>query len=246
MLLRPHKADLFIANEPEYATILVADYADYLSYYVRATSSKEYPSTRLQTSDFPIWLDIGAHIGTASLKIARHGASMIFAIEPEPFNFSLLQQNTKEFDNVLAMNYAIVGSTEIGYPDAVAMAINLGENSGRHSVAHTLARTHTTHSLMVRALPFFYVSQMSCAKCAKIDVEGAEHLFLMDMLNSELEFIIMEYHLDANVLNAFSDTFYSLDSFKALAIKAGWQLRVHSSDDKYKTHIITLRKSCTL
>lgn len=246
MLLRPNKADLFIANEPEYAAILATEYTDYLRYYIRATHSMEYPNTHLKTSDFPIWLDIGAHIGTASLKIARYGASMIFAVEPEPFNFALLEQNTKEFDNILAMNYAVVGSTEIGYPDAVAMAINLGENSGRHSIAHTLARTHKTHSLMVRALPFFYLSQMSCARCAKIDVEGAEHLFLMDILSSELEFIIMEYHLDDNVLQAFDGIFYSLDSFKALAIKAGWQLRVRSSDDKYKTHIITMRKSCTL
>ncbi|HPF27733.1 MAG TPA: FkbM family methyltransferase [Steroidobacteraceae bacterium] len=53
-------------------------------------------------------LDIGAHIGCASLFFAhRYPKATIIAVEPEPSNFALLAENTRNYGSITAINAAL-------------------------------------------------------------------------------------------------------------------------------------------
>jgi len=60
------------------------------------------------TSDSPYIIDCGAHIGMSIVFFKQHYPnSRILAFEPDPESFGLLQNNVKEFKNVLLQQKAV-------------------------------------------------------------------------------------------------------------------------------------------
>lgn len=53
-------------------------------------------------------LDLGAHVGFASLFFAKkYPKATIYSVEPQPENYQLLLKNTKDHPNIIPLNYAI-------------------------------------------------------------------------------------------------------------------------------------------
>lgn len=231
MILRPNKADLFVLEEPDYKQILDSHYGDFRQQYLSRPTNK--------TCAFPIWVDFGAHIGTAASKIAHAGAELIYAFEPEPFNYAILAKNIQEFADIIPLNYGVIGSNlktkrELFY-------VNLGVNTGRHTLASSLSETHEVVELDIPLLPFNYILKSTGAICAKIDIEGAEHTFIYELLRSQLEFVIMEYHYSDAIKQHFPDAI-SVEELDKRASANGWALLEHSKDEKYQTSVLLLTR----
>lgn len=122
-------------------------------------------------------VDIGAHIGVFSLfasKLASKGR--VYALEPEPQNFSLLKENIalNGAGNVTALNAAGARSTS-----KRAFFLS-GDNTGRHSLYREL--TGTPEKILVvdtvSLADFLKNNNLKKIDLLKIDCEGAEFEFL--------------------------------------------------------------------
>lgn len=69
---------------------------------------KRIPFPQLRAGDTV--LDLGAHIGSFSILAARAGARVL-AFEPEPSNFSLLEENVRPYPAVEAVPLAVAGAS---------------------------------------------------------------------------------------------------------------------------------------
>jgi FkbM family methyltransferase len=149
----------------------------------------EYPvELRLNNSDLVIFLgtflhgdsdvkgrlnpvtifDLGANIGITALQFHRQFPSAkIFAVEPDPRNFSLLQKNTKEIHNIhpiCAVISHLPGEFVQSNPDDLAMSFQFvpsSSSSGKTIPGHTIADL-IQHNRIQKPL------------LIKMDIEGAE------------------------------------------------------------------------
>ena len=146
-------------------------------------------------------IDIGAHIGYYALLFAKcvgpHGR--IFAFEPLPCNFALLQKNVllNDLQNVYAVDQAVFSSTreiEITVPDDQP-------NPGNGSMHNEIGKKHYT----VKAISL----DDYCEKLAlrpdilKMDVEGAEYEVLIGAKKTihrcQPSLFIELHHFDGNL-----------------------------------------------
>lgn len=148
-------------------------------------------------------LDIGANQGYFSLYALARGAS-VYAVEPEPANFSYLCKNTKKHQNMHAQNIAIAsseGEIDLYVPD-------LGELCGQGMVTtnadylgylkEKFKNSAEAVKVKCRTLEWL-VGQVEepVIDLLKIDCEGAE----LDILNSisldsakKIKRVVMETH----------------------------------------------------
>jgi FkbM family methyltransferase len=73
-------------------------------------------------------LDVGAHIGTTSIPLARQTGCRILAVEPLAENFELLQRNVRQ--NGLQDRIVCVQKAVLGRRGAVSIAVPAGNNGG--------------------------------------------------------------------------------------------------------------------
>ena len=115
--------------------------------------------------------DVGAYCGVSSYHFSQMVGSLgkVYAFEPDPLNFSLLQRNIARhgLTNVVALQIAISASS--GFADFFSegtLGSTLAAHSNRiYSGRTTQVRTMTfEQACMTHGLPAF----------AKIDIEGAE------------------------------------------------------------------------
>jgi FkbM family methyltransferase len=121
-------------------------------------------------------LDIGAHIGyftrLFSMLIGKEGK--VYAFEPHPENFHLLQTNTSRFSNVFLSNKAISDA------NGVNRLFMSNANSGSHSLFQSVVmlRNHTASPSLERELvtldTFWEESGRPSIDFIKMDIEGAE------------------------------------------------------------------------
>lgn len=127
-----------------------------------------------------IVLDIGANIGWYSIALAKNISSDVtfFAFEPEPLNFSLLQQNQAQnsADNIILVNKAI--SDKTGHS---ILFLYHPKNSGRHSLLDINPQTKKSVSVETTRLDDFLSGKnidIQRVKFIKIDIEGYEFFAL--------------------------------------------------------------------
>lgn len=125
--------------------------------------------------DNDIIIDVGAHVGLFTLKVARIAKrGLIIALEPHPFTFSLLKLNLKmnNIANVMPLNLALADYNGLGrlYISERLDSCTLSPHKdrkylGRKGFLHVRVRTLDSllQELGVRSINFM-----------KIDVEGAE------------------------------------------------------------------------
>ena len=91
--LRPHTGDVFIFYE------------------VLAFDAYALPDEYLPPGGVRTIVDCGANVGITSIFFSeRYPDARIFAVEPDPENFALLQRNTAAIDRIVPLRAAIVGS----------------------------------------------------------------------------------------------------------------------------------------
>lgn len=63
---------------------------------------------------FPkVIIDAGANIGLAAIFFAtKYPSTKIISIEPEPSNYELLEENTRKYDNIIALNKALSNESD--------------------------------------------------------------------------------------------------------------------------------------
>lgn len=141
----------------------------------------------------PKILDCGANIGFATLFFKlRYPESQIVCFEPNPLSFKLLERNILEngLTNVQLVNKAV--SNEAG-----RFKFSVGEEMGS-VVASFSGHRNKACDISVDAVPLSHVIGLQKFDLAKIDVEGAEHLVIDDLLqNHKMEAVsefMIEYH----------------------------------------------------
>jgi FkbM family methyltransferase len=133
----------------------------------------------------PGWtiVDIGAHIGAFSIKIAKEVGNLgrIIAIEPHPYNFEIMNQNLliNNIQNVMVFKYAL--SEKCGH-----VKLYIGETSYGHSITpernllvqdpHAYSKSMDVPTITLSNL--FKDLHLGNLDLVKIDVEGAELLVL--------------------------------------------------------------------
>tara|TARA_B100001540_G_C15816131_1_gene647575 strand:- start:6622 stop:7521 length:900 start_codon:yes stop_codon:yes gene_type:complete len=184
-------------------------------------------------------IDLGAHIGYYTLLLAKSIGSngKVFAFEPEPSNFSILQKNISEnnYTNVISEQKAVSDSNS---------KINfwIGQNSSGANRIYKPAKTNTQK---------FKLSTVDCIKLddyfskseffnkinfIKMDLEGAEYNALLGMRS------LLENNTKISILTEFSpnslyDAGTSPSKFFDLFLDLGFEL-FHLDDVSKKIILI--------
>ncbi len=113
-----------------------------------------------------IVVDVGAHIGwhTVFLSQLVGKDGQVFAFEPEPVNFTVLEKNVSELDNVVLENKAVSDANE-----EVRLYLS-EENSGDHRIYKSGSRESVTVE-SVRLDDYFGAQEIALVK---IDIQGTE------------------------------------------------------------------------
>ncbi len=128
--------------------------------------------------DNDVFLDVGAHIGIYTVRLARRVAKVI-ALEPEPRNFNFLLKNIANngIDNkVDAM--PIAASDRDGYA-----YLCITKSSGAHSLEDLGTCAEKVKVVTLRIDTLLRILNMDGVDIVKIDVEGHEDKVLNGMSN---------------------------------------------------------------
>ena len=134
---------------------------------------QEIPKQLLNKEELTI-LDIGANVGFFSFfMLFRHPKARVYAFEPMPFNFELLQQYAKEsdFQTLYPVNKAVAGRTG-------RLLLNYAGNHGFTTMASIFKNQRKVHSLEVESVTLeqiFTDYGLLTVDFLKIDCEGAEY-----------------------------------------------------------------------
>ena len=145
-------------------------------------------------------IDIGANIGyyTVHLSNLVGPNGTVFAFEPDPLNFSILEKNIKLNDckNVVLINKAVSNSC------ASTTLFQNSENSGGHSLINSenIQKTITVDTI---TLDDYFKNITISIDLVKIDVEGAEDFVINGGLNFfkifKPKYVITEFELNSKI-----------------------------------------------
>jgi FkbM family methyltransferase len=150
---------------------------------------KQYLALKPQPDD--VLLDLGASIGSVS-SLFSPIVSKVFAFEPEPENFGILQHNSASLENVELWAVAVVGRCEP--QETRVLYVAGGKNLGLHSLTPTRGRGE----VRVPVAQFSRVLEYARPTLLKVDVEGAEYDLIEDFeagLPSYVRGLALELHL---------------------------------------------------
>lgn len=136
-------------------------------------------------------IDVGANIGYYTLIFSRlvGNKGKVFAFEPEPNNFNLLQKNVKinGYENVVIINKAVSNKME-----KIKLYID-DENQGGHTLSPTKTKSK---SIQIEAVTLdnYFKNDSNKIKFIKMDIEGSEARTMdgmKNMLNNNNELQMM-------------------------------------------------------
>ena len=133
----------------------------------------------IKLNDSDIVADIGAYVGEYSIWASKK-AKKIYAYEPTPHTFKILEMNKKP--NMEIFNSAVVGNDN--------KHINLFISKGIGVTNSTVKSQSKTDIIKVNAIK--YENAIKDATVVKIDVEGGEYSF--DIIQPQLRAVILEFH----------------------------------------------------
>ena len=138
--------------------------------------------------------DMGAYCGVSTYLFSKCvGASgRVFAFEPDPTSYSLLQKNIArhQLDNVVTLPFAIAGETSTA---AFSSEGTMGSTLKRHSSRATLGSIETVKTISLADA----CAEYGVPAFAKIDIEGSE----VEMLLASERFLRendIQFALDTN------------------------------------------------
>lgn len=190
-----------------------------------------------------IVLDIGAHIGYYTLIFAKLVGKngKVYAFEPEPTNFALLEKNIQlnSYQNVILVRKAVSNKSE-------KVKLYIYKN---HPAHHKIYNTHDGDSFIeidAISLDDYFKSYEGKIDFIKMDIEGAELAAIQGMSsllqkNTNVK-IITEFH--PNKLKEFG---IEPETFLKQLLKYGFKL-YHINEEKQKIdpiEITDLLQLCT-
>jgi FkbM family methyltransferase len=157
---------------------------------------ESYKFNRLKLKPNDVVIDIGAHIGIICLYLAkRYPAITIYAFEPVPENFEMLNHNIEAngITNVIAINRAVTGDGR-----RLELRVDFGTNSGGGSAyVSEKAQGKTVEAESVTLSQIFNDYRLDRCRLLKIDSEGAEYEILFNTppnILSRVDIIQGEFH----------------------------------------------------
>ena len=162
------------------------------TYLVRLCRRKEIPVRTV--------LDVGAHIGVFTVFIKHmYPEARVIVFEPDPQNFALLQENTKNLTDVQLVNRALLDAE--GELDFYATTLDDPKNTGGGSIweqKEWSSRKIRVKTLDIRkALPDF-LAPGEKLDFLKLDCEGSEYPLIRALVESgqigRVARIAGEYH----------------------------------------------------
>lgn len=156
---------------------------------------RDYESNSVWIKDGWTVVDIGAGIGEFAISVAKeHPGCRVYAVEPSPASFGLLQENLRlnMVDNVMAFQVAV------GSKSGKMLLATMGE-----AVQYTTTRCATvggTTAIEVQSLSLdelFRLNGIERCDFLKMDCEGCEFEVLLNsdpMVLERINHICLEYH----------------------------------------------------
>jgi FkbM family methyltransferase len=174
----------------------------------------EHKKFGFKIDDCPLWLDLGANIGTFSCLASSKGCKVV-AFEPEPDNFRLLNENIKEnsLQGVTVFQEGVVA----GPSGTLDLYLCKGDYN---KYRHTIFKKRGRESIQIKVRNFRSVLEEFKPNGVKIDIEGAE----IELLESITEWsecvthIAFEYSFDIDP---------SIARFKKIVDSLSIQFQVH-------------------
>jgi FkbM family methyltransferase len=149
----------------------ISDYVGHYLYFGFKDVSFEGLMKHVKPGD--IILDVGANIGFTALSMAKLNSpgGVVYAFEPDPFNFEQLKQNISlnTLPSVKIFNVGLGTKKE-----QLKLAVNTSNNRGGNRIKHNAQQNFN----LVDILPldeFIDAHQLHSASLVKIDVEGFEY-----------------------------------------------------------------------
>ncbi|NRA42040.1 MAG: FkbM family methyltransferase [Pseudomonadales bacterium] len=124
------------------------------------------------------FVDVGANLGYYSLIAAKHFPSLsVFAFEPEPANYALLQQSIElnQLENVYSFNCALADS------DGKGELFLSGDNFGDHQI-YDRGESRQAISIDLRQGAALLSPYITMIDVLKIDTQGAEFSVIQGLL----------------------------------------------------------------
>lgn len=147
-----------------------------------------------------IAIDLGANVGEFTLQLAKTGAQ-VFAIEPDPHAFALLQNATKDLPNVTLINAA---ATDTDGEMTLYRSAIFDKSPDRLTKSSSLFADKKNVSeesgFTVQTIDFcnFLKNLNTPVKLMKVDIEGAEvplfETIFAQNLQSVFEYAFVETH----------------------------------------------------
>ncbi len=164
--------------------------SDNVQYGLEVILAGSYDVPGLKFERPPRIIDIGAHVGSASVRFAHcYPGAEIFAYEPSPENFVYLEQNAGDIARL--HNVAVVGD---GQPAEMILYDGIS-NTGQRSL-YQLGEQKPT-GVMVRTL---LARELPPCDMLKIDAEGSELPVLRSYphLGVCVRALMLEWHSEDN------------------------------------------------
>ena len=188
-------------------------------------------------------VDVGANIGDYTLLAARGAgpSGLVYAVEPEPHNFSLLTRNVAEngYTNVRCLNMALAG--EAG---RLTLHVDPANYGGSSLIASNVPGTAKAVEVVTDTLDHLLAANRPPrpAGLIKMDAQGAE-AGIMEGARRTLEIpdlcLVIEFW-PYGLRNFQSDPVAFLDLFRA----RGFEIRVVEADGLRETSVDAMFAEC--
>ena len=142
-------------------------------------------------------LDIGAHIGSFSIKAASLGAT-VFALEPDIINFNILKRNIKIND--LESSIQPIHTALSNHNSLDILTYKSDFNSGQRSMlySHNYVNQEIITTVTLATLFDTILKDLDKISCMKMDIEGKEFDILMNKNNkkyiTKFDYIDIDIH----------------------------------------------------
>lgn len=153
----------------------------------------EYDTPGYEVRPGDVVVDVGANIGTFTLKAAR-AARAVYAVEPDDENFDLLTENVRR--NRLPGQIIPIHAALAAHSGTITLHKSC--QGGYHTIVANRAVNHPTEEVPAVSLSDLF-EEFRIERCdlLKLDCEGAEYEALYALPNTcwrKIGRVVMEYH----------------------------------------------------
>jgi len=163
-------------------------------------AEREFEKALRELRPGDIAIDCGANVGLFTRKMAATGAT-VYAFEPDPYAFEILQQRLKTVPNVKLSNVAVgIGAAQVQLFRSVEFETDPEAKTISSSLFLSKGNMDQYASITIEQIDLcsFIASLRSDIHILKLDIEGAEvpileRLIEMDLIKN-MKYIFVETH----------------------------------------------------